>query len=122
MDAVLREMERKHRMEQIFLSLLLLDNALDDLRDEARQISEDERQKRLAELKDERDALDLDEKGSLQLSRQLSHVKSLWELRESRSESLCVRFFQLSCPGQQRELHGVNKRDFIWEFFSSLIC
>ena len=61
MDAVLREMERKHRMEQIFLSLLLLDNALDDLRGEAREISEDERQKRLA---DERDALDLDEKGS----------------------------------------------------------
>lgn len=67
MDAVLREMERKHRMEQIFLSLLLFDNALDDLRDEAREISEDERQKRLAELKDERDALDLDEKGSLHL-------------------------------------------------------
>ena len=63
MDAVLREMERKHRMEQRFLSLLLLDNALDDLRGEARDISEDERQKRLMELKDERDALDLDEKG-----------------------------------------------------------
>jgi hypothetical protein len=50
-------------MEQRFLSLLLLDNALDDLRGEARDISEDERQKRLMELKDERDALDLDEKG-----------------------------------------------------------
>ena len=97
MDAVLREMERKHRMEQIFLSLLLLDNALDDLRDEARQISEDERQKRLAELKDERDALDLDEKGSLQLSRQLSHVKSLWELAR------------------------VEKREFVWEISSALL-
>jgi hypothetical protein len=63
MDAVLREMERKHRMERRFLSLLLLDNALDDLRGEAREISEDERQKRLTELKDERDCLDLGEKG-----------------------------------------------------------
>ena len=63
MDAVLREMERTHRMERRFLSLLLLDNALEDLRFEAREISEDERQKRLTELKDERDALDLDEKG-----------------------------------------------------------
>jgi hypothetical protein len=50
-------------MERRFLSLLLLDDALEDLRFEAREISEDERQKRLTELKDERDALDLDEKG-----------------------------------------------------------
>ena len=63
MDAVLREVERKHRMERQFLSSLLLDNALEDIRGEAREISQDERQKRLMELKDERDALDLDEKG-----------------------------------------------------------
>lgn len=63
MDAVLREMERKHRMEQRFFSLLLLDDALNDLRGEAREMSEDERQKRLTELKDERDGLELDEKG-----------------------------------------------------------
>ena len=63
MDAVLREVERKHRMERHFLTSLLLDNALEDIRSEAREMSEDERQKRLLELKDERDVLDLDEKG-----------------------------------------------------------
>ena len=50
-------------MEQRFFSLLLLDDALNDLRGEAREMSEDERQKRLTELKDERDGLELDEKG-----------------------------------------------------------
>jgi hypothetical protein len=83
MDAVLREMERKHRMERRFLSLLLLDNALEDLRFEAREISEDERQKRLTELKDERDALDLDEKGLWNLIvsfRQRGEVLTLVEL------------------------------------------
>ena len=65
MDAVLREVERKHRMERHFLSLLLLDNAaLEDVRNEASEVSEDERQKRLTELKDEREVLDLDEKGT----------------------------------------------------------
>ena len=63
MDAVLREVERKHRMERHFLTSLLLDNALEDIRSEAREMSEDERQKRLLELKDEREVLDLDEKG-----------------------------------------------------------
>ena len=76
-------MERKHRMERRFLSLLLLDNALEDLRFEAREISEDERQKRLTELKDERDALDLDEKGLWNLIvsfRQRGEVLTLVEL------------------------------------------
>ena len=72
MDAVLREVERKHRMERNFLCLLMLDNAaLEDVKTEAKEMSEDERQKRLMELKDERDALDLDEKGELMHCRQM---------------------------------------------------
>ena len=67
MNAALIELERKQRLERQFLFSLLLDNALSDLRDEAREITEDERQKRSVELKNERDVLDLDEKGSVVL-------------------------------------------------------
>ena len=67
MNAALIELERKQRLERQFLFSLLLDNALSDLRAEAREITEDERQKRSVELKNERDVLDLDEKGSVML-------------------------------------------------------
>ena len=84
MDAVLREMERKHRMERRFLSLLLLDNALEDLRVEAREISEDERQKRLTELKDERDALDLDEKGDQDMNHTILEMACAFKIESRR--------------------------------------
>lgn len=62
-------------MERHFLYSLILDNALDDIRSEATEMSEDERMKRLLQLKDERDVLELDEKGMMStlffLSRQM---------------------------------------------------
>ena len=64
-DAVLKALERKHRSEQEFLMTLLQDEGNQDLREEARGVSEDDRLKRLHELKQKRDELDFGVKGAL---------------------------------------------------------
>ena len=62
-DAVLKSLERKHRAEQEFLMSLLQDESAKGMREEARAVSEDERLKRLSELKAKREELDFGVKG-----------------------------------------------------------
>lgn len=62
-DAVLKSLERKHRAEQEFLMSLLQDESSKDMREEARAVSEDDRLKRLNELKAKREELDFGVKG-----------------------------------------------------------
>lgn len=62
-DAVLKSLEKKHRAEQEFLMALLQDESSQGMREEARAISEDDRLKRLSELKGKREELDLGVKG-----------------------------------------------------------
>ena len=64
-DAVLKSLERKHRAEQEFLINLLQDESSKGMREEARALSEDERLKRLNELKTKREELDFGVKGNL---------------------------------------------------------
>ena len=64
-DAVLKSLERKHRAEQEFLMNLLQDESNKGMREEARALSEDERLKRLNELKAKREELDFGVKGNL---------------------------------------------------------
>ena len=64
-DAVLKSLERKHRSEQEFLMSLLQDESSKGMREEARALSEDERLKRLNELKAKREELDFGVKGNL---------------------------------------------------------
>lgn len=66
-DAVLKSLEKKHRAEQEFLMALLQDESSQGMREEARAISEDDRLKRLSELKGKREELDLGVKGEFQL-------------------------------------------------------
>ncbi|PFX16028.1 hypothetical protein AWC38_SpisGene19720 [Stylophora pistillata] len=58
-DAVLKSLERKHRAEQEFLMGLLQDESSESMREEARTVNEDDRLKRLSELKGKREELDL---------------------------------------------------------------
>ena len=62
-DSVLKSLERKHRAEQEFLMSLLQDESSKDMREEARAVSEDDRLKRLNELKAKREELDFGVKG-----------------------------------------------------------
>lgn len=62
-DAVLKSLEKKHRAEQEFLMSLLQDDSSKGMREEARAFSEDERLKRLNELKAKREELDFGVKG-----------------------------------------------------------
>ena len=62
-DAVLKSLEKKQRAEQEFLMSLLQDESSVGMREEARTISEDDRLKRLSELKAKREELDLGVKG-----------------------------------------------------------
>ncbi|RMX39987.1 hypothetical protein pdam_00022972 [Pocillopora damicornis] len=71
-DAVLKSLERKHRAEQEFLMGLLQDESSESMREEARTVSEDDRLKRLSELKGKREELDLGVKAD-----QLLHVDIL---------------------------------------------
>lgn len=57
-DAVLKALEKKHRAEQEFLMSLLQDDSSKGMREEARAVSEDDRMKRLSELKTKREELD----------------------------------------------------------------
>ena len=66
-DAVLKSLEKKHRAEQEFLMGLLQDESSKGMREEARAISEDDRLKRLSELKGKREELDLGVKGNKRL-------------------------------------------------------
>ena len=70
-DAVLKSLEKKHRAEQEFLMALLQDESSQGMREEARAISEDDRLKRLSELKGKREELDLGVKGKFQLEFQI---------------------------------------------------
>ena len=60
---MLKSLERKHRAEQEFLMGLLQDESSESIREEARTVSEDDRLKRLGELKGKREELDLGVKG-----------------------------------------------------------
>lgn len=60
---MLKSLERKHRTEQEFLMGLLQDESSESMREEARTVSEDDRLKRLSELKGKREELDLGVKG-----------------------------------------------------------
>ena len=62
-DAVLKSLEKKHRGEQEFLMSLLQDESSKDMREEAKAVSEDDRLKRLNELKAKREELDFGVKG-----------------------------------------------------------
>ena len=59
----MKSLERKHRTEQEFLMGLLQDESSESMREEARTVSEDDRLKRLSELKGKREELDLGVKG-----------------------------------------------------------
>ena len=59
----MKSLERKHRAEQEFLMGLLQDESSESIREEARTVSEDDRLKRLGELKGKREELDLGVKG-----------------------------------------------------------
>ena len=59
----MESLERKHRAEQEFLMGLLQDESSESIREEARTVSEDDRLKRLSELKGKREELDLGVKG-----------------------------------------------------------
>jgi len=58
-DSVLKELERKHTKERNLLLDLLQESDSEDFKQEAREMSMDERNKRLTTLKAKRDALDL---------------------------------------------------------------
>lgn len=60
---MLKSLERKHRAEQEFLMGLLQDESSESIREEARTVSEDDRLKRLSELKGKREELDLGVRG-----------------------------------------------------------
>ena len=60
---MLKSLERKNRAEQEFLMGLLQDESSESMREEARTVSEDDRLKRLSELKGKREELDLGVKG-----------------------------------------------------------
>ena len=64
---MLKSLEKKHRAEQEFLMGLLQDESSKGMREEARAISEDDRLKRLSELKGKREELDLGVKGNERL-------------------------------------------------------
>ena len=64
---MLKSLEKKHRAEQEFLMGLLQDESSQGMREEARAISEDDRLKRLSELKGKREELDLGVKGNERL-------------------------------------------------------
>ena len=68
---MLKSLEKKHRAEQEFLMSLLQDESSQGMREEARAISEDDRLKRLSELKGKREELDLGVKGKFQLEFQI---------------------------------------------------
>ena len=59
----MKSLERKNRAEQEFLMGLLQDESSESMREEARTVSEDDRLKRLSELKGKREELDLGVKG-----------------------------------------------------------
>ena len=62
-DAVLKALEQKHRAEHEFLLTLMQDEGNKELREEARAVSEEDREKRIQELKDKHEDLDLGVKG-----------------------------------------------------------
>ena len=72
---MLKSLEKKHRAEQEFLMGLLQDESSQGMREEARAISEDDRLKRLSELKGKREELDLGVKGKLQLEFQIFSIR-----------------------------------------------
>lgn len=57
-DSVMTELEKRHNQERDFFLDLLKDPDNEDIREEAKNMSEDERQKRISKLKDKRDELD----------------------------------------------------------------
>ena len=59
----MKELEKKHKQERDFLIELLQDPEADDLRDEVREMSDEEKQERLAKLKSKREELDFEVKG-----------------------------------------------------------
>lgn len=62
-DTVLKELERKHSKERDILLDLLQEGDSEDFREEARTMSVDERNKRLATLREKRNQLDLSLQG-----------------------------------------------------------
>lgn len=62
-DCVLKELEKKHRMERGFLMDVLQEEGSSGLREEARAMPDEERQKAIQELKNKRDELDFGVKG-----------------------------------------------------------
>ena len=61
-DCVMKELEKKHKQERDFFIDLLKDPEIEDIRDEAKNMSEEERFERIAKLKDKREELDLEDK------------------------------------------------------------
>ena len=55
------ELERRHNQERDFFLDLLKDPDNEDIRDEAKNMSEDDRQKRITQLKDKREELDFED-------------------------------------------------------------
>ena len=60
-DSLMRELEKRHAQERDFFVDLLKDPDMEDLRDEAKSMSEDDRHKRIAQLKDKREELDFED-------------------------------------------------------------
>lgn len=62
-DAVLREMDHKHRAEQELLVTIVMDEGSEDVRDAARKMGKEGRQKRLLFLRSQAEGLNLEKKG-----------------------------------------------------------
>eukprot|EP00057_Strongylocentrotus_purpuratus_P011445 XP_011665919.1 PREDICTED: trichohyalin isoform X2 [Strongylocentrotus purpuratus] len=61
-DAVLREMDHKHRAEQELLVTIVMDEGSEDVRDAARKMGKEGRQKRLLYLRSQAEGLNLEKK------------------------------------------------------------
>lgn len=62
--SVLREVLKYHRAEREILLSIMMDTGSDDLRDAAKQMTQEEREQRLMELRKKAEGLNLDVKGN----------------------------------------------------------
>ena len=67
------ELDRRHNQERDFFLDLMKDPDNEDIRDEAKEMSDDERQKRITQLKEKRAALDFED--SCKLNKQVQILK-----------------------------------------------
>ena len=65
-DSVMKELEYKHDHERDIFVDMLQEKESEDLKEEARSMSNDERNERLNKLSEKRDELDFDTKGMYQ--------------------------------------------------------